>query len=689
MQKSIAVVTLDAVAGAFYAEQIKKLFGDCITTNQYSVRGNTIKNIQKADLYLVSTDAFESSEECKKYIPKDGEMVKINMTFTKETIDKLSIIPKGTKALLVNLSYKMTREVIASLSSLGINQVEFYSCYPGMQKIPDIDFAITPSENRYVPTSVKKIMDIGQRVMDSSTIVEIALKLKLDYLLERKIFQEYFASIAINNYSIHQLYDRSVSMESQFEILMSILDEGIIGIDREGYIFSFNHKAEKIVGIRNKDLLGRRILEVLPTFPFEEYKKNMKSIEPKLIKINKVYINMSVSPVIRKNNFIGAFIILTRFTEEEYKQNNLRIQLCNKGHKAKYTFEDIIGHSHAIQKVCNIAKKMAKTNSTILITGESGTGKELFSQAIHNASTRKDYPFIAINCGAMADNLLESELFGYEEGAFTGAKKGGKTGLFEFAHKGTIFLDEIEGMSAALQMKLLRVIQEREVTRIGGHSIIQIDVRIIAATNERLEDLVSKGVFRKDLYYRLNALPIKLPPLRDRKEDIMLLLEGMKKELDGEFQLSEEVKDILMSHKWEGNVRELHNYVEYFTYMGEPLITIDELPIGLKKEKDQASYEVNKPIIEKYENLVKGYENEFGFILEKLALAYEQRKSIGRKRLAEYADKEGLFLTEQEIRSMLVKLAQIGLVNSSKGRGGSRITKTGMIVYEFYNKNKL
>lgn len=695
MQKSIAVVTLDSMAGSFYAEQLKKLFGDCIITNEYSVRGNTTQNIQKADLYLVSTDAFESSEEYKRYIPEDGEMVKINMTFTKETIERLAIISKGTKAMMVNLSYKMTREVIASLSSLGINQIEFYPFYPGMKEIKDIDFAITPSESRYVPKNVKKVMDIGQRVMDSSTIVEIALKLKFDHLLDKKIFQEYFASIAVNNYSIHRLYDRSLSMESQFEILLSILDEGIIGIDSEGHIFSCNQKAENIVGMKNRELIGQLVLGVLPQIPFEECKKNIRTIGPKLIRINKVYINMTIYPVIRNKKFIGAFISLTSFSEEEYKQNNLRIQLCNKGHKAKYTFEDIIGKSHALQKVCSIAKNMAKTKATILITGETGTGKELFSQAIHNASSRKDYPFIAINCGAMADNLLESELFGYEEGAFTGAKKGGKTGLFEFAHKGTIFLDEIEGMSPALQMKLLRVIQEREVTRIGGHSIIQIDVRIIAATNERLEKLVEEGRFRKDLYYRLNTLPIELPPLRHRKEDIMLLLEDMKRKVAGNFQLSKDVKDILLSHKWDGNVRELGNYVEYFTYMDQPLITIEELPMGLKREeKNQEGFEdhneIYNEVLEQYKEIIDAHENEFEFVLDKLAVAYEERKPIGRKRLSEYADEEGLFLTEQKIRNMLVKLAKIGLINSSKGRGGSRMTKIGMMIYktEIVSKNR-
>ncbi|MEC3794299.1 sigma 54-interacting transcriptional regulator, partial [Clostridioides difficile] len=192
--------------------------------------------------------------------------------------------------------------------------------------------------------------------------------------------------------------------------------------------------------------------------------------------------------------------------------------------------ENIIGESVAIRNSKKEALIASKSTSTVLITGESGTGKELFARAIHNHSNRVDNPFIAVNCAAIPDNLLESELFGYEEGAFTGAKKGGKLGMFEVAHKGSIFLDEIGDMSLHLQSKLLRVLQEKELNKIGSKSNVSIDVRIIAATNKDLEKMVQNGTFREDLYYRLNVIPIKLPSLRERKEDIPLIIKHMVKE---------------------------------------------------------------------------------------------------------------------------------------------------------------
>ncbi|MCI9163454.1 MAG: sigma 54-interacting transcriptional regulator [Lachnospiraceae bacterium] len=185
---------------------------------------------------------------------------------------------------------------------------------------------------------------------------------------------------------------------------------------------------------------------------------------------------------------------------------------------------------------------------------------------------------MAINVAAVPENLLESELFGYEEGAFTGAKKGGRPGLFEFSHKGTLFLDEVEGMSQALQVKLLRVLQEREIMRVGGNRVIKIDVRIVAATNESLEEKVEEGTFRRDLYYRLNTLPIVIPTLAERGEDMFLIIESIKGELGGDFVLTEPVKDFLRDYSWPGNIRELRNIVEYFIYTGQPEITIEELP---------------------------------------------------------------------------------------------------------------
>lgn len=681
--KKAAVITLRNNASAFYKNQIESLFGDLVSINSYSVLDGSVKKVDKADVFIVTTDAFESITDYEKSIPQNIPKVELNVEFTKKSIETLMNMPKGTCAYFVNLSETMVRECIARLSQLGVNHINFIPCFPGANLTNNCDIAVTVGESRYVPTGVKDIIDLGHRVPDSNTIVEIALRLKLDYLLERENFKEYFNSIASSNYSFNKLFGRSLNMESQFEILMETIDAGIIGVNEDNIVFAYNSKAAEITGINKKQAIDKTADFCFPFLPFLESRLSSKKINNKLVKFKGMDINVSIAPVIRGNEYIGAFAIIQKFTEEEFKQHNLRIQLLNKGHKAKYTFEDIIGESEAIKRSCVIAKKMAKNNSAVLITGESGTGKELFAHAVHNESGRSNYPFIAINCAAMPDNLLESELFGYEEGSFTGAKKGGKLGLFEFAHKGSIFLDEVEGMSPALQVKLLRVIQEGEIMRVGGDKIISIDVRIIAASNESLEDLVAEGVFRSDLYYRLNTLPIEVPPLRERGEDIMLLFENIRNKLNGHFILSPQVKNAFISHDWKGNVRELHNYVEYLTYLDKDYIDYDDLPpsfhkglFNLKNRHDNNDLDVN--LLKK---LASNKMDDYIFVLEMLHDGYIKQQNLGRLSIAEKAQALGHYLTQQEVRSILYDLNNLGFIKMSHGRGGSKINERGIKVY--------
>ncbi|MEL7654516.1 MAG: sigma 54-interacting transcriptional regulator, partial [Bacillota bacterium] len=260
------------------------------------------------------------------------------------------------------------------------------------------------------------------------------------------------------------------------------------------------------------------------------------------------------------------------------------------------TFTDIIGESEAMLRAKRRTLQVSTSDSTILITGESGTGKELFARAIHSESPRSKNPFIAINCGAIPEMLLESELFGYEKGAFTGADSRGKPGKFEIAHKGTIFLDEIGDLPLHLQVKLLHAIQNRCIDRVGGTSPIDIDVRIIAATNKNLEKMIAAQEFREDLYFRLNVIPIMIPPLREREGDIELLLRYALKKFNG--LLNKNIKDfhpealkLLMNYNWPGNVRELENVVEYAINMeeGNSLILIENLPDKILKRKRNLS----------------------------------------------------------------------------------------------------
>lgn len=399
-------------------------------------------------------------------------------------------------------------------------------------------------------------------------------------------------------------------IKNQLLSIMDSIDEGVIAADENGYIVYTNSVINDALGLTPEESMKKRIYDVLP-----------QSYVKKLVKENKQFSNIEIS-INKSNNDLHALIsgktvqlgaksagsILTfRKMDDVYKVIN-EMSLSN----VTTSFDDIIGNSEEIVKVKEKAKMVANSNSTILILGESGTGKELFARAIHESSNRKNKPFIAFNCAAIPENLIESELFGYEEGAFTGAVRGGKPGKFQLAQGGTIFLDEIGDMPLHLQTKLLRVLQEKSIEKIGGHKSIPIDTRVIAATNKELDKMAEAGEFREDLYYRLNVIPINIPPLRERKGDIKIILEYLlrvyNKKLNKNIKgFSSNVESVLLNNKWKGNVRELENVVEYSVNMETTsYITMNSIPQKiLDTEGVAARHTVIVPIQKMEEKLIK------------------------------------------------------------------------------------
>ena len=304
-----------------------------------------------------------------------------------------------------------------------------------------------------------------------------------------------------------------------------------------------------------------------------------------------IFIDGKLKGSVSVINDVTKIMKLTKELEDARRIIGLRLN-------SKYTFDDIIGSSAAIKYAVNQAKRAAQTPATVLLSGESGTGKELFAHAIHNASERKNNIFIKVNCAALVETLLESELFGYAEGAFTGAKRSGKQGFFEVADGGTIFLDEVGELNNNLQIKLLRVLQEKEIVRVGDTKPISVDVRVIAATNADLEKLIETGKFREDLYYRINMVQITIPPLRDRREDIPLLCDHLIKKLNRDFGrsisgISSSAESSLMEYVWPGNVRELENVLgRAIIDMGPDEIILNASNIRLPETSKQASAEI-------------------------------------------------------------------------------------------------
>jgi transcriptional regulator with PAS, ATPase and Fis domain len=347
-------------------------------------------------------------------------------------------------------------------------------------------------------------------------------------------------------------------------------------------------------------------------------------------------------------------------------EQNLSQKLRAKGLTARYSFPDVLTRSPRMLRCVDLARRIAQSDFTVLIMGESGTGKELLAQSIHRESPRSKQPFVAVNCAAVPENLLESELFGYEGGSFTGALKEGKPGLFVQANHGTVFLDEIADMPLMLQAKLLRVLQERQVMRIGSEKIVNVNIRVIAATNHDLRARIRQGLFREDLYYRLNTLPLLVPPLRDRAEDVFPLLEHfLAAQGRKELTFDSESREILQRYPWPGNIRELINVASYLSFMAGKQVTSEVLPFYLLGEPE--TFEREREALETRGGLDRGQR-----ILSALA-----SNPAGRKGLEETLATQGQALTEGEVRGLLGVLNELGLVRSRVGRRGTELTPRG------------
>jgi len=380
-------------------------------------------------------------------------------------------------------------------------------------------------------------------------------------------------------------------VQTLLSAIINATQDAISVVDAQGKGLLINPAYTRLTGLTEKDVIGKPAtvdiaegesmhMQVLRT------RKPVKNVPMKVGPMRRQVV-VTVAPVIVDGELKGSVGVIhdvseiIRLTEELERMKKIVRQL-----EAKYTFNDVVASSPLMLQAVEQAKRVAPTSVTVLLRGESGTGKELFAHAIHSASPRKNKPFVRVNCAALSESLLESELFGYVDGAFTGAKKGGRRGLFEEANGGTLFLDEIGVMNLSLQASLLRVLQEKEIVRVGDSKPTPVDVRVIAATNVSLEQLVAEGRFREDLYYRLNVIPIFIPPLRQRIEDIPELCEHLLRKLNQEYGRSvvgvdEKVMEIFKSYRWPGNVRELENVlgraIINMQYQ-EDIIEVEHLP---------------------------------------------------------------------------------------------------------------
>lgn len=435
-------------------------------------------------------------------------------------------------------------------------------------------------------------------------------------------------AILQNRTELLQIQDELSKTKGTMELLETVLDNihnGIVVVDKNARIIIFNKAYCDFLKVKKEDMLGRPVEEAIENTRMHIVLQTGVAEIGDVQRIKGHDMICSRIPLKRDGEVWGALGIVIFRDIKDLRSLMQRVERLKselefyKGelmrHQgALYSLENIIGMSPRMQELKKIVLKVARSDSTVLIRGESGTGKELFAHALHNASPRRTRPFVRVNCSALPESLLESELFGYREGAFTGARKGGKMGKFELADGGTIFLDEIGDLPVNMQAKLLRVLQEREIERLGDSQPVKVNVRVIAATNRNLEEMVQEGLFRKDLFYRLNVVVMDIPPLRERLEDIPPLVDSLLAKLTNRLgcttkKVDEDALKCLMRHSWPGNVRELENVLERILNLAEDdVITVNHLPFYLRQDLELAPAQETllplKEAVEKIERLM-------------------------------------------------------------------------------------
>jgi transcriptional regulator with PAS, ATPase and Fis domain len=549
---------------------------------------NGYKNEEKVSLALVSTYP-EMAKEFDSLAKQQGLTTYISFAALDEAVAVAkeieprmdAILSRGGTAEYIRravdipvISIPITPfDVVRSIHSVSqqITEVAFFNFEQKMHGIRDIErmfnktiYEYTFMNEQEVEEGVKGAKFRGIKVVIGGIVtVQLAQKHGLEGVLikcgEASVYPAMLEAIHVS-----QVRRIERSRAVRLKVVFNSIAEGIIVTDEQNQVVIYNPAAERIFQLPENEVIGKNVQDIIPNTRMH---KVFATGEPEMACLQEIHggnIATNRLPIFLDDKPVGVVSTFSEVTKIQYLEQKIRKQIHAKGFFAKHRLSDILTNNPRLIELKELAALYATTQSSVLIEGESGTGKELFAQSIHNASQRVNGPFVAVNCAAIPENLLESELFGYEGGAFTGAKKEGKQGLFELAHNGTIFLDEIGEIPKSLQARLLRVVQEREIMRVGGDKIIPVDIRIISATNKNLAKKVEQGEFRDDLFYRLNVFNLKIPPLRERKEDSILLGTAFLRKLnilvDG--KVAKELIPSLVSYDWPGNIRELHNVME-------------------------------------------------------------------------------------------------------------------------------
>ncbi len=671
MKEKVAIIANKRDYAEVLADMFGAYFGAFAEFKTYCTSDiNKLEGHVEENLVIIS--AYFVAQSVKDKISSAQKTIIANLTLRKDTLYMLDDFPENTKAYLVNTTYHSCMETMTMLynaTSKNINLIPFYpGC--GYDIDPEIDTAITVGEKDLVPGEIHNIIDLGQRLLARTSIDRCAELLGIENYQNGERVKKDIENQVEFSAKLNTLISEKNNLLVRLNTLLTLVRQGIIIVDSGGQILSVNKNAEKVLANQANAVVGFSIFELFPELQLTDVARSNQNLFETIVEINNRTVIVTVSGIEDAGKNVGYVIMLEYFNEAEARQHKFRRRISGSGHVAIHCFDDILGNSKAIIKAKKTARQMAKSDSNVCIYGESGTGKELFAQAIHNESKRKNFLFVALNCSAVPENLLESELFGYEGGAFSGAKNEGKIGLLELAHKGTIFFDEIGDLPLPMQAKLLRVLEEKKIQKVGGVNLINVDIRVICATNRNLVKMIEEGSFRRDLYYRLCVLPLSIPPLRHRKEDIALLIDSFKEKNDAQYTLSTRAEAKLLQYTWPGNVRELRNTAEYLSSLEKAIIELEDISIlgnSLFQSEGEGGMASNG---EEQKDIST-------FILEQLEKNQQRGKPIGRQALFKEAMAQGFPFTESEIRLTMCKLCQLGYIVSYRGRRGSELTDSG------------
>ncbi|MCL6577102.1 sigma 54-interacting transcriptional regulator [Kyrpidia sp.] len=665
----LLLVTRSHEVYELFCRQLHDMFSDAIELLDAAELGVRVE----ADLALCSY-----REALREHGLPEERTIVARRTVDLTKVTNLVQLPPGTRCLVVNNSYDTALETVASLENLGLD-LRLYPYDPGAPMPDGIEVALVAATGRaYVPPAVDRVVDIGLRPIDYTTLLEIAFRLDIPFRNSQLYSSTYIRQIVQLSLHLSESLRVERMLNRQMDAIFQTVHEGLVALAEDGRVVQANRAAHRILGLDpgTESLVGRRLWDVVPSFP----ELTDITSEENIYAFHESFLVISRTDV--SEGDIGSVLAFQDVTRLQKLEQDFRRKVQSKGLLPRYSTQHIVAQSPSMVKVLEVVEKIARTDRTVLILGESGTGKELIAHTIHQLSARREGPFLPVNFAGLPATLAESELFGYEEGAFTGARRGGKPGLFELAHNGTLFLDEIGDAPFSIQALLLRVLQERQVMRIGGDRMIPVDVRIVAATNRDLKQLIREGKFREDLYYRLFVLPVYIPPLRERREDIPLLVEHFLIRYGGRrIRVADAVMCRLQHYDWPGNVRELESVVQY-------MVTVCEASeIGEEDLPPQFREHVADDVDDEDDMVdalrTSGDLDQFTAVLEALSRASEiGMKSVGRSFVASFIQGYPVHLSESQVRHRMEVLRNLGLIRTGTRRQGSALTEKGVKVLE-------